>query len=81
MDQILNEAGESSEDFSDGEGEYEDGQERSNHSSNSAYGHEYDIGSNSSQSEKEEGKQYSDDLWTWKAKVQETHNRQFSGLL
>ena len=61
VEQIQNEAGESSEDFSDGEGEYEDGQERSNHSSNSAYGHEYDMGSGSSQSYKEDGKQDSDD--------------------
>ena len=55
--------GESSEDYSDVEGDFDDGQERSNHSSNSAYGHEDDISGNSWQSDKEDGRQESDDLW------------------
>ena len=55
--------GESSEDYSDGEVEYDDGQERSNHSSNSAYGHEDDFSGNSSQSDKDDGgRQDSDGL-------------------
>ena len=56
--------GESSEDYSDGEVEYDDGQERSNHSSNSAYGHEDDYSGNSSQSDKDDGgRQDSDGIW------------------
>ena len=48
VEQIQNEMGESSEEYSDGDGEDEDGQDRSLHSSNTSYGHEDEMGSNSS---------------------------------
>ena len=64
VEQIFNEAVESSEDYSeDGvDGDY-DGDDRSQRSSNTGYGHEDDIESNSrpSQSEKADERQDSDD--------------------
>jgi len=66
VEQIFNEGVESSEEYSEdgGDGDYEDGQDRSQRSSNTGYGHEDDMESNSrnnSQSDKVEERQDSDD--------------------